>query len=331
MSIEITITRDGNPTTPYIVNDLQKYIDSIASWTKDKGEGAGSFGTVYFGRKKDGTEDNLAFKILTPSHKIETNLKQETTLFDELTKKISDGCKKYIVDLIDWGTYEIIKNYKLYIVVMEKPKGFIPINKYIENNSNANLVEIQKIYINLLKGIYCINSSGFVHCDIKPANIMVNTNNQEIKYIDFGGLIQNGKKCDIGTPNYFNGNILETYYNGARDLYAIGVTIEKMLKNSIDIKTQFNTYATNNKLLTLDDLLSKIDFKQKVIKLQDFYRSICEDEYIEIGELKKDTTEIYFLNKNGYKTFIKKTDPNNPNNIKTLIDNDFGELYTTTP
>ena len=277
--------------------------------TTDKG----TYGDVYFGKKFGETEDNLAFKFLKPNNGIESVFKMETVLFKELTEKISQGCKKYIIDLIDSGIASVDGKNE-YIVVMEKPKDFITIQQYIDDKkTDKNVDNVTKIYTEMLKGIYCINSSGFVHCDIKPANIMVHPTSYEIKYIDFGGLVRDGSKCIIRTHGFYNDNEDEQYYNGARDLYAIGKTISNIFNNTQEFDNSLKDPFPKLTLLSSKDLI-----KKKVIDLQKFYRTVCEDEYIEIGELKKDKTrnDIYFINKNGYKTFVE-----------TDIKKEFPELY----
>jgi len=278
----------------------------------------GSFGYIKFGKKKGDPSDNLAFKFLKVNSQIDidTAFNFETVLFNELTEKINDGCKKYIVKLIDSG-----KVNNKYIIVMEKPDGFISIRDYINQKKDNSQDTVEQIYKNLLKGIYCINCTGFTHCDIKPENVMVHPDTKEIKYIDFGGLIKDGSACIIHTKGYSathgaNGTIQpyhydETYYNGAGDLYAIGIIVKSLVTNATNINIEI-------------DLLVSTKFKEKVMMLQDFYRSTYDDEYIEIGELKKDSKETFFLNKNGYKTFIRET----TGDIKEQLNKSgFSELY----
>ena len=297
----------------------------------------GSFGYIKFGKKKGDSSDNLAFKFLKSDNKTEDEYKSdfddETLFFDELTNKISEGCKKYIVELIEYG-----KVNNEYIIVMEKPDGFISIAQYIENNKKvykdqqtAYETEIKPIYENLLKGIYCINRSGFTHCDIKPANVMVHPVTKEIKYIDFGGLIRDGKPCEtrtIGysvtyfTGEYRNGNqdykSKEAYYNGASDLFAIGEIVKELL-TKYDINVEKLVTSPIHIITIRSD-----NFKEKVMQLQEFYCSTCDDEYIEIGELKEDSKETFFVNKNGYKTFIREK----TGDIKEqLSKSGFSELY----
>lgn len=305
-----------------------------------KAEGEGGFGTVFFGKKFGNTEDNLAFKFLKPNtnNSIEEVFNMETLLFEELTKKISKGCKKYIIDLIDSGT-ALVYGKTEYIVVMEKPNDFITIQQYISTSQDNSNETVKKIYTEMLKGIYCINSSGFVHCDIKPANIMIQPTSYEIKYIDFGGLVEDGSKCIVRTEHYYNHEDDEQYYNGARDLFAIGQTISNIFKNHRWKTTFLNSDSAlfNNSLKDpfpkLSTLLSRHDFKKKVIDLQKFYRTVCEDEYIEIGELKKDETrnDIYFINKNGYKTFVEGPFVEDATDFKKTIERDYNELFYDSP
>jgi serine/threonine protein kinase len=305
-------------------------INSNTYVITDKKIAEGSFGYIKFGKKKGDSSENLAFKFLKSDNK--TDFDDETVFFRELTKKINEGCKKYIVELKDYG-----KVNNEYIIVMEKPDGFISIAQYIENNKKvykdqqtAYETEIKPIYENLLKGIYCINRSGFTHCDIKPANVMVHPVTKEIKYIDFGGLIRDGKPCEtrtIGysvtyfTGEYRNGNPhfmnKEAYYNGASDLFAIGEIVKELTKYDINVE---KLVTSPIHIITI----GSTNFKEKVMQLQEFYRSTCDDEYIEIGELKEDEKETFFVNKNGYKTFIRET----TGGIKEQLNKSgFSELY----
>ena len=164
---------------------------------------------------------------------------------------------------------------------------------------------------------------------------MIHPTSYEIKYIDFGGLVEDGSKCIVRTEHYYNHEDDEQYYNGARDLFAIGKTIFFIFKNDWR-STNLNRESTlfNNSLKDtfpkLSTLLSRDDFKKKVIDLQKFYRTVCEDEYIEIGELKKDEirNDIYFINKNGYKTFITGEDATD---FKKTIERDYNELFYDSP
>ena len=319
-------------TTEIVINSNTYVITNIII-------AQGSFGYIKFGKKKGDSSDNLAFKFLKSDNinNIKNVFNDETLFFDELTKKISEGCKKYIVELIDYG-----KVNNEYIIVMEKPDGFISIAQYIKNNKKvykdqqtAYETEIKPIYENLLKGIYCINRSGFTHCDIKPANVMVHPVTKEIKYIDFGGLIRDGKYCRIITygysATYFTEEKInprfefdEVYYNGAGDLFAIGIIVKELLNIYGIIVEKLVNYGVVFTSPIYIELILSTNFKEKVMQLQEFYRSTCDDEYIEIGELKKDDKETFFLNKNGYKTFIRET----TGDIKEQLNNSgFGELY----
>jgi len=279
---------------------------------RGKAEGEGEVGTVYFGRKPGDKEDTLAFKILKDAQ----NMNTETEFFGKLVDKIkkNKGCTKYIVDLIDFGL-STVKEKSEYIVVMEKPKDFITINQYVNGQKNYPSNDIvKKIYTELLKGIYCIHSSGFAHCDIKSENVMIHPKSYEIKYIDFGSLVKIDSRCTIIKST-------NTFYNGASDLGDIGNLVA-----SISNPDTYNLFIDSLKdPIPKLDVLQRDDGKKKVIALQKFYRTVCEDEYIEIGELKKDTrNDIYFINKNGYKTFVEG---NVSNDGKLTLSDKTIELY----
>lgn len=74
-----------------------------------------------------------------------------------------------------------------------------------------------------------INMCGYVHCDIKPENILVNTNEDSIILFDFGSVAELKRTGDIARagsaqyvpPEYYSSNTPLTYNY---DIWSIGVT-----------------------------------------------------------------------------------------------------------
>merc|ERR1712183_35553 len=90
---------------------------------------------------------------------------------------------KNIIHLFD--IYVSKKNQIDIFIIMEfcdfKLSKLIKIKKYdgwIES-------EINFFFKQLLKGLFSLHDKGFLHCDVKPANILI-TRNRILKIIDFG-------------------------------------------------------------------------------------------------------------------------------------------------
>ena len=67
-----------------------------------------------------------------------------------------------------------------------------------------NLPQLVTIFTKVAEGLHSLHQLGFVHADIKPNNILINPESQEIRIIDFGQSCRIGaiKKRIQGTPDY---------------------------------------------------------------------------------------------------------------------------------
>jgi serine/threonine-protein kinase len=83
-------------------------------------------------------------------------------------------------------------------MVMELVEG-----KTLDEALPRNLIDIVSVFIQVASGLLAMHKAGYVHCDIKPINIMI-TNVGEVKIIDFGQSVKSGttKERIQGTPDY---------------------------------------------------------------------------------------------------------------------------------
>jgi serine/threonine protein kinase len=73
----------------------------------------------------------------------------------------------------------------------------------VDQRSNATLVDILDIFVQVARALAHMHERGFVHADLKPTNIMVDEQGV-VKLIDFGQACEIGtvKKRIQGTPGY---------------------------------------------------------------------------------------------------------------------------------
>ena len=91
---------------------------------------------------------------------------------------------------------------------------------------------IYKWLLNTAKGLQCMHSAKYAHLDIKPANIVIDTQTQESKLIDFG-LTFNFSQPDYrlpfaGTMNFISPEMILDIHNVKSvekcDVYSLGIS-----------------------------------------------------------------------------------------------------------
>jgi serine/threonine protein kinase len=84
----------------------------------------------------------------------------------------------------------------------------------------------------MLRGMEALNSAGFVHCDIKPGNVMIDRLGY-VKLVDFGRAVLMGEKSNwlLGTPIYMAPEIHERKPPQIQsDIFSAGLVCLEMLK-----------------------------------------------------------------------------------------------------
>ena len=85
----------------------------------------------------------------------------------------------------------------------------------------------------LASALAYIHSLGILHCDIKPANVMFDRDNN-LYLTDFGIVSWLGEKPGydshmMGTPHYIAPEILEGYVDERSEVYSVGILLYQML------------------------------------------------------------------------------------------------------
>ena len=156
-----------------------------------------------------------------------------------IQKYLSYDCD-YICKVNEFGYIKDIVNKKLKISsiygVIEKVDT--DLDKYYTNTKNrltdTNYDTYIQIFYDILNGLKCIHTAGYVHLDIKPNNIglVKEIDKMKVKILDFGSLkickqgeCQNNGQKD-GTVIYMSPYYITTsIYDSNCDIYAFGMIV----------------------------------------------------------------------------------------------------------
>jgi serine/threonine protein kinase len=211
--------------------------------------GRGNFGVTYLAYDKK-LKTEVAVKAIdikdVPGHDINA-IQKEINILKKLSSK--PNCKRYIVCYID--SFETtFHNKPTAMIVSEYIKG-ISLTYIIEHSRNELIpTVIWPLFLQLIVGLRQIHDFNYAHRDIKPENILM-TDDNVIKYIDFGLSCFDDCTYPVGTPVYFP----PEYYLGisenslaaaqAHDIWSLGVVFYQMANGKypfqFDEKDQFFT------------------------------------------------------------------------------------------
>lgn len=217
-------------------NLIQKYhlllFDTLHF--KDKSKlGSGGFGTVY---RTNYMQLNLAIKDPNDESKviqIEKELTNILALRHVNIPRLYGICDSFSIKNGASLVIECIKGKTLTAYLKAKPSQ----------------IEIISLLIELTTTIEYIHKNGVIHRDLKPDNIMIDTNSFSIKLLDFGisrkTLHEETKTIVVGTPIYMAPENFDIVFGtGASmrvdsemkispkvDIWALGIIINQLLSN----------------------------------------------------------------------------------------------------
>lgn len=198
-----------------VIGDLGKVISS------------GSEGTIYL------QPDGKALKVYNPN---DPNCHCNTKVLP-LVQKLNG--KGFLIDLYDFGTKNIQGSYCDFELMQFCPLGPASSRKELRGNADA----ILKIAVSTALGLDACHKAGFIHKDVKPANILlVDEKNWRGVLCDFGIAdllkdgesitLQNRTKIYAAPEMYDPANIRHVPGMGeccrltpAADFYSLGMTI----------------------------------------------------------------------------------------------------------
>ena len=184
------------------------------------------------------------------------------------------GLKLYHKNLVRFESFAIdgLKSY----LVMEFVAGK-PISTWLNENP-ARRVELKRLLVEAVDALAYIHKQGFVHRDVKPANILVNES-AELKIIDFSISVKAGfdyrrlvrtKPKISGTRNYMAPEqVLGHRTDAQTDIYGLGATMYELFAGRPPFQ--------------MDD--SKKSMQQHLTQLPRPVRNLNQKITLEAGEL----------------------------------------------
>jgi eukaryotic-like serine/threonine-protein kinase len=189
--------------------------------------GRGGMGSVYKGFDP-AISRAVAIKTIAKSSLDEGELQHLLARFRHEAQAVGRLAHPRIVQIYDYG-----EDDELAYIVMELVNGK-SLHEHLQQHANYDLREVGEIIRQLLDGLGHAHGAGVVHRDVKPSNIMLNSEGQ-IKISDFGiahtessELTQHGDV--LGTPHYMAPEqFLGLQIGIPADLYAVGVIAYDLL------------------------------------------------------------------------------------------------------
>ncbi len=214
--------------------------DSYGDYIIEKPIGKGGMGVVFRAYNSKiqtikGKPEPVALKTITTENL--TDPKKKNRFLEEI-RTLSKLNHRNIAGIIDVGRSKHRKPY----FVMEYVQG-TPITEYCDAH-HLSIEERIELFQVLLRAIEYTHVNGFIHCDIKPENILVSEDGK-LKIIDFGVAIKYGsyvyKEEPVNyesyafTPNFSSPEQIRggKELSVRSDIYSLGVVLFKLITSNL--------------------------------------------------------------------------------------------------
>lgn len=190
--------------------------------------GTGGFGTVY--KAKDTIGRTVALKVLKPGWS------EDASVIERFRREAQAAGSLFhprIATILDFDE----ANGRLFLVI--RYVDGLPLDKLIKEKGRLDWNEAVRILSQVAEGLEYAHAHGFVHRDVKPANILVSEKEGAV-LTDFGlvkaaqssGLSTSG--VVLGTPNYIAPEIWEgKEASPATDVYSLACVFFEMVTDTI--------------------------------------------------------------------------------------------------
>jgi len=305
--LDFSVSLNDNKKINYISKQIGKYkILNII--------GEGTNGTVY--TVTDYKGKRFALKMLHAHLADIPSYKKRFINEAKLSQRIAHP---HVIKVIEYGQeagcFYIIMEFsesKTLLQLLEKENNKDNKDKMAREDYIKLVIKILEQITGVLQAIYDI---GYIHCDIKPRNILLDEKNN-IKILDFGlaQTIEEQEEFEIVSPSYMPPEVYNKEHLDIRsDLYSLGISAYQMLSgrcpfdgpSKIDFETQHKTHSYEplhkisetpiNLSYLIDRLLAKYQKKRHQTPSE-----VIED----LNRVKRGELPVIILSKNNKKILI---------------------------
>lgn len=208
-----------------------------AAWIRGRVIGKGKNGTVYLAKSRN--PRNLFSEIAVKSDIFSnsSSLRKEKKILDKLINLSSHVIQSYGAEITTSQNGENI----FYNLLLEYCSGGSlsdRINKW--RGIGLPLAEVKSYTVDILRGLYWIHKSNYVHCDIKPANILLVPKSPisegfNAKIAGFGSAKKVDKKSErlTGTCLYMSPEQIGFMIQGPpSDIWSLGCVLVEMISGN---------------------------------------------------------------------------------------------------
>ncbi len=204
--------------------------------------GEGAFSKIY------AAKDPKTRQLLALKHVIINDPKKDERWVEQMESETR------IANALDHPVLRKVLNFKRQRRWL-KSLGAIMLMEFVDGRTldaiKPDVEETIRIFIHLAQGLQHMEQQGFVHCDMKPINVLV-TSNGDVKIIDLGQACECGtvKKRIQGTPGYMAPEQAHRReITPATDVYNLGATMYWVLCGRV-IPTALPPRGQNSGLTT---------------------------------------------------------------------------------
>lgn len=217
---------------------MEKTIINIDGYTIIKRLGTGARTTIYQA-KTDTTGQTVAIKRAVLENPEDTRIFDQIETEFSVARRVEHPYLRKCYDLI--RTRKFLRTNEL-ILVMEYFDG-----QSLEEQKRLSLGDVLLVFRMVAMALNAMHEKGYVHCDIKPNNILFNPKGA-IKVIDLGQSCKLGeiKKRIQGTPDYIAPEqVRREHISHRTDIFNLGATMYWVLtgRNVPTLIPQKNEYG----------------------------------------------------------------------------------------
>ncbi|MBD3340217.1 MAG: protein kinase [Candidatus Lokiarchaeota archaeon] len=262
----------GISTLPTKVGGNIKVPNKLLTYEKIKELGQGAFTIVWLAQDSSSWLERKVVLKIPKRQQIDKNWTERLKHESKVWWHLSEYKHPNILNLED------IKEDGIFTFFVTEYLDGGSLESVIHNIPKSQKINtIQQILIPICKALSFAHQNKIIHGDIKPSNILVSQDFNQVKLGDFGlsyfihDLINSGKKLE-GTllflaPESFNGE-----KTTQTDIYAFGVTLYYCLTGEFPFKD-----ITNQKQRLIDERLKfKLDISKKIPNIPNWLENVIQ-------------------------------------------------------